>query len=354
MPTMIFARLLRRPGRPTEFFLTVLLATTGITVLPRPSAVEVAAVDRTSPVLLVVLLVVCAAFLANVAAAAVRERGLELAVLACVGWPGRSLAALFLGEICLVGFLAGAVGAMLARPVSRALGSQESRPWLVVSVAVGLCLVAAAVPALRAGRAHPVALTNSCARARRRPGRRRHMVGLAMANLARRPGRTVLGVACLAGGIGALTLVAATVWAFPGTDTATLLGDPVPVRVRSADLVAVLATVTVGAIAVADVLLVSTRDRAAELAVLRATGWSDAALARLVAYEGLGIGVIGVAVGVAAGLWGAAKLGIGVSGRLPLTAVTSAVAGLVMVGLAAVVPALRQRRMPMSELLAEE
>jgi ABC-type antimicrobial peptide transport system permease subunit len=133
-----------------------------------------------------------------------------------------------------------------------------------------------------------------------------------------------------------------------------LFGDPVPERVRSVDLVAVLATVTIGAVAVADVLHVNGRDRATELAMLRATGWSDAAVVRLITYEGLGIGVIGAVAGASAGLCGAAEVGGGITGRLPLTAVASAFAGFVVVGLAAVVPALRHPGTPMSELLAEE
>jgi putative ABC transport system permease protein len=351
---MILARLVRRPGRPAEFFLAALVATTGVTVLPRLSAVEVAAVDRTSDVLLVAMLVVCSLFLANSAATAVRERGRELAVLACLGWPGRSLAALFLGEVCLVGFLAGAVGVGLAYPLGRALGVEGSRPWLAIPVALVLCLVAAAVPALRVTRAQPVGLTNRRAGVNRRRARRhRHVISLAATNLGRSLGRTVLGAACLAGGIGGLTLVIATVPAFRGTVAATLLVDPVSVRVRSVDLAAALATVTIGAVAVADVLYVSARDRAAELATLRVAGWSDAALARLVAYEGLGIGIIGVAAGVPAGLWGAAQF-TGASGLVALTAVASVATGLVVVGLAAAGPALRQRRAPVSGLLAEE
>ncbi len=52
------------------------------------------AVDRKSLVLFVLILVVCALFLVNAVTAAVRERRRELAVLACLGWRRRRLAAL--------------------------------------------------------------------------------------------------------------------------------------------------------------------------------------------------------------------------------------------------------------------
>ena len=69
-----------------------------------------------------------------------------------------------------------------------------------------------------------------------------------------------------------------------------------------------MATVLLGAAAVADVLYLNIRDRAAELATLRATGWTDAALGRLVGYEGFLLGVLGAVTGAGLGLGGAAWL----------------------------------------------
>jgi hypothetical protein len=340
---MILAQLLRRPGRSAALFVAVLLATTGFLVLT----------GRPRPHLVVLIAVVGALFLANAAAVAVGERSRELAVLACLGWARRSLAVLVLGEVCLVGFLAGAISVMLAGPVGQAVHVEVRNPWLAVPVALGLCFIAAALPALRASRAHPAALTHRSARAPRLTARPRpRVIDLAAANLGRCPGRTILGAACLAVGVGGLTVVVAT--ALHGPVNASVLGDTVAVPVTGADVVAVVAAVAIGVVAVADVLQINTRDRAGELAALRATGWSDAAVMRLVAYEGLGIGIIGVGAGVAAGLCWVAEWGGKVSGALALAAVASAVAGSVAVCLAAAVPAVLQRRTPMSVPLAEE
>ena len=65
------------------------------------------AVDRKSLVLFVLVLVVCVLFLANAVSAAVRDRRSELAVLSCLGWPVRRIAALILGEVALLGLIAG-------------------------------------------------------------------------------------------------------------------------------------------------------------------------------------------------------------------------------------------------------
>jgi ABC-type antimicrobial peptide transport system permease subunit len=164
----------------------------------------------------------------------------------------------------------------------------------------------------------------------------------------------VLGAGALAIGVAALTLVAAAAYAFRGAIVGSLLGDAVSLSVRGADAVAVVATVLLGAAAVADVLYLNIRDRAAELAALQAVGWTDAALARLVTYEGAAIGVLGATTGAALGLAGAAWLVGGVPGALVLVAAVAAAGGALATVLATLIPAALLRRLPTARLLAEE
>jgi ABC-type antimicrobial peptide transport system permease subunit len=190
---------------------------------------------------------------------------------------------------------------------------------------------------------------------RRGHGRRhRTVAGLAAANLWRVPGRTLLGAMALGIGICAVTVLSAVTWAFHGSVTGTLLGDAVSLRVRGVDAVAVAATVLLGVAAVADVLYLNIRDRSAELAALSATGWSAAARGRLVGYEAMGIGVIGATVGAAAGLVGAAQFAGGFPIGLGWASVGALAVGVVLTGMAALVPFLLQSRIPVSALLAEE
>jgi ABC-type antimicrobial peptide transport system permease subunit len=76
------------------------------------------------------------------------------------------------------------------------------------------------------------------------------------------------------------------------------------------DLAAVLTTIVLGAFAIGDVLYLNLRDRASELAALRAVGWSAAALHRLIGYEAAALGLLGAgagslaAVGVCVALFG--------------------------------------------------
>jgi FtsX-like permease family protein len=86
-------------------------------------------------------------------------------------------------------------------------------------------------------------------------------------------------------------------WHFQGAAAGTLLGDAVSVEVRGVDVAAVLLTVVLGAFALAHVLYVGLRERDAELAALRATGWTDRALSRLVLTEGAVLGAVGAVLG---------------------------------------------------------
>ncbi|MFG2040742.1 FtsX-like permease family protein [Dactylosporangium sp. NPDC048998] len=320
------------------------------------AAAIVSAVDRKSVVLFTLVLVVCALFLANAVAAGVRDRRTELATLAALGWPARRVFAAVIGEVAAIGLLAGAGTMLLAAPLGALLDVRV--PWgralLAVPMALALAVLAGLPPAVAASRARPARGLRPVALRPRRAGRPRGPLGLGLRNLLRVPGRTLLGAAALAIGITAATLLGAVTFAFHGAIVGTLLGDAVSLQVRSVDTIAVSATVLLGALAVADVLYLNIRDRSAELATLRATGWTAGALGRLVAAEGFGIGVLGGLLGAGLGLAGAAWLVGAVTTGLVWTAIAALAAGAAVATAAALVPALLLQRLPTARLLAEE
>ena len=63
-------------------------------------------------------------------------------------------------------------------------------------------------------------------------------------------------------------------------------------------------TLLLAVAAVADALYLNVRERAAELAALCTTGWSDLAVSRLVIYEGVLIELAGAVIGAGIGLHG--------------------------------------------------
>jgi putative ABC transport system permease protein len=188
--------------------------------------------------------------------------------------------------------------------------------------------------------------------------RRAHQPGgitsLALLNVARTPGRTLIGVVSLAVGIAALTMLTAVTVAFRGVVVGSLLGDAVAVQVRGVDYTAAGATAALGVLAVADVVFLNIRERAAELATMRSFGWRDTAVARLVITEGAIIGVTGSLAGAGLGLGVAASFAGQLPARLLAIAAAAVAAGIIVTVAAALLPAALLRRLPAAHLLAEE
>ena len=314
------------------------------------------AVDRSSLVLFVLILVVCALFVANSATAAIRGRRTELGVLSCLGWSRTKLFLSAIGEVTGIGLLAGLLGAAAALPAAALLGLHASagRALLAIPAAVAVALVAGTLPAWLAARAIPIAAVRPPVLGVRRGRNPRTVTTMAVRNVARSPGPALIGTASLALGIAALTVLIAVSFAFRGVVVGSLLGDAVAVQVRGVDYIAVIVIVTLGILAVADVVYLNIRERSGEIATLRAVGWGEAALGRLVITEGTIIGLAGSLAGAALGLTGAAEFTGQLPARLVVLAGVAGLAGTIITAAAAFLPARAMRRLPTARLLAEE
>jgi putative ABC transport system permease protein len=314
------------------------------------------AVDKESVVLFTLILVVCALFVANSATAAIRSRRQELGVLICLGWTRPRIYAAVLGELALLGLAAGIAGGALSLPLSAALHLRVSldRALLAIPAAVGLAVVAGGVPAWLASRAEPLAAVRPPVLAAGRARHLRRVTSMALLNVLRTPGRSLVAAVSLAVGVAALTMLTAVTLAFRGAVVGSLLGNVVAVQVRGVDFVAVAATVALGVLAVADVLFLNIRERSGELATIRALGWPESALGRLVVTEGAAIGLCGSLAGAAAGLAAAAGFAGQFPARLLLIATAAGLAGVLVTVIAALLPAQLLRRLPTAQLLAEE
>ena len=250
-------------------------------------------VDKKSVVLFGLILIVCALFVANSATAAVRGRRQELGILACLGWTRPRLFAAVLGELAVIGLAAGIGGGLASLPLAAGLQLHASpaRALLAVPAAVVLAVAAGAVPAWLASRAEPAASVRPAVRTVRRGHQTSGITGLAAVNVLRTPGRSLIGALSLAVGVAALTLITAVTLAFRGTVVGSLLGNAIAFQIRGVDFVAVAASVVLGVLAVADVLFLNIRERSAEIATMRALGWRESALSRLIVTEGVIIGV---------------------------------------------------------------
>lgn len=314
------------------------------------------AVDRKSLALFVLILAVCGLVVGNAASAAVRTRRGELGVLSCLGWRRFQLFGVVQIEMIVIGLAAGLLGVTLAAGFAQMAGLvwSPARAALAVPAAVVLAALAGLAPAVRAGRAQPMEAIRPQVSVPKRPSIARSVLGFGVQALMRTRGRLILGAGGLAIGVAAATFIVAVQQVFQGVVVGSLLGDAVTLQVRTPDLLALVAIVLLGAAGVADVLLLGAREQAAELAVLRATGWTDGALSRVVLAQGLAMGVVG---GLAGAILGSVAVALFV-GTLPpillLVGVGCAVGGVTVAVAAASVPATLIRRLPIAALVAEE
>lgn len=314
------------------------------------------AVDGKSLALFVLILIVCGFFLANAAFAAVRARRTEIGVLRCLGWPRRTIFIFILGEVLLTGLVAGLIGTGVSAAVI--LLFRLDVPWwrvgLVAPVALLLAGVSGLLPASLAARGQPLDAIAPAVRAPRRPRPVRQLVGLAIANLRRAPGRAALAAVALAAGIAALTVLLALNLAFDQGVVGSALGGFVANQVRAVDYLSAGLAIVLGAASVADVLYINLRERASEFAVLSAVGWRRGHVARVVVGEGAGIGIVGSLVGALLGLAAAALiLGPDLS-LLAAPAAAAFLAGIVVTVVAASIVAATLRHLPLASTLAEE
>jgi ABC-type antimicrobial peptide transport system permease subunit len=314
------------------------------------------ALDKQSAVLFVLILVVGAIFVYNAAAAGVQSRRVQFGVLRSLGWGDRALFSLVLGEQSVIGIAAGLLGTVIAIPVSSAAGfhAGAAHALLAIPAAFLLALVAAFIPSVRAARTSPM-------EALRQPVPRagaswhvRSVAQLALINITRAPIRSLLAATSLAVGVGALTLLAAITAVFHNTLTGSLLGSAISLQVRGSDYAAVIVIVTLAAVGIADVLYLSVRERAAELATLQAIGWSERTLKRLIISEALWLGLTGSLSGAALGVVAASTFAGALPHQLILVAAIATVGGLVVAGLAALAPTVAINRMAPVPILAAE
>jgi putative ABC transport system permease protein len=314
------------------------------------------AVDKQSVVLFVLILVVCAAFVYNAAAAGVQARRGQFGVLASVGWSDRELFGLIVGEQAVIGTVAGITGAVIAVPVSSAAGFHAStaHALLAIPAAVLLAVIAALAPAVRAARMAPTAALRPPVMHAGRGWQVRSVSQLALINIARVPGRSVLAAASLALGVGALTVLLAITIVFHNVLTGSLLGSAISLQVRGSDYAAVAVIVILATAGIADVLYLNLRERAAEIATLQATGWRDGTLAQLVVSEALWLGLAGSLAGAALGVLAASTFAQTLPHQLIAGAAAAAAAGTIVAVLAALAPMIAIGRLATVPTLAGE
>ena len=316
----------------------------------------VAAADRKSVLLFGLILAITVSFLGSASYAAVRGRRGEIGTLATLGWSPRQVAQLVVGELAVVGALAGTVGAALSAVIIQATGLNLSpgRVLLIPPVALALALAAGAIPSVAASRVAPIAalrpMVSDARRARRRP---RGVLSYAIVGVLRRPGRTTMAAAPLAVSVACLGALFAVSLGFQGTVSGSLLGDFVTVQVRGVDYVSAALSTALAGFCVADLLALTLRERVVELATLKTTGWSARHLVQVAVTEAASVAALGAGPGAC--IAAAAALALCVPAATAAAGAAAAAAcGVATVLVFSAVPTVGVRRLNMTAALADD
>lgn len=306
-------------------------------------------------ILAVLVLLASVLFVGSATAVTVRGRGREMATLRALGWPPGAVALLVAGECAGVGLLAGLAGLGIVFVVGALWGLSipAARLALVVPAALSVSLAGAALPAWRTGAASPLEAFNRARTFRHCRRGVSSVRALALANVSRLRGRSLVAVTTLAVAVSVLTVLAGVLLDFRGAVANSLLGGVVALDVRGADLVSAALVVLIGAVALADVRLGELRERAAELAVLAAVGWGAGQIARLAALESVAVASAGALAGGVVGLAMLLGLGGGV-GASVASAAASTAAGVALTMATLAVPLRRQSHHDVAGALAGE
>ncbi|HEX2895079.1 MAG TPA: ABC transporter permease [Marmoricola sp.] len=262
------------------------------------------ALDKKSLALFVLILLISALSVANAAISTVRSRRTELGVLACLGWQRSHLFRSVLAEITIIATVAGVVSAALSLGLGRLVGTPISLQRAIVAMpaALTVAVLAGLVPAWLAARSQPMDAVRPPVDAPAKARHPRSVRGLALVRVGRVKARSALAALGLAVAVLVFTVLLAITLAFQGAVVGTILGDAVAIQARAADYAATGASLGLAFLGVANVLYLNIRDRGAELATLRAVGWTDRHLDRLVITEGVVIGALGATPGAIAGV----------------------------------------------------
>ncbi|MEJ8548722.1 FtsX-like permease family protein [Brevibacillus borstelensis] len=253
---------------------------------------------------IVMLMAVTYVFATNLVTlyARTNEFGLWLAV----GWrPGHVAGILFL-EACLLG---GIVTLISWTIVGMIVLQQGASVPVERVIGIGLCglviYVLAAIPAaFFVSRVSPLALmrTGELKSGSRRLVRVRNSFSLALGQLLLRFRRSLLSVFAIAVPTGLLVFFGFVTFRLQGMMYTSWLGQYVAVEIGQEHYVATVLALVIAVLTTAEIIWQNVMDRKAELLLLKAMGWRNGAIFRLIVWEGLLCGLLAAVGGIGLGV----------------------------------------------------
>ncbi len=302
----------------------------------RPASLT-ATFDLKSSVLILILLLVAAAFVSNATTAALNVRRRELATLATLGWSRGRIVMLIATENSVIGLAASCLAAVLSLLLMPLTVSRAD--WLSALWAIPAAMILSVV-----GSAIPTWLAASVSAHRRAPRRfgsaavassARPLSALALRNVRRFAARSIVAAVAIGISTAVLVMVCIVSWQYGGAAVGSLGGFPLAIQIGPLDVPAACTLVLLSCLILADVVALNLRDRRRELATLIALGWRSGRIRALVLTEAAIVAGLGVLVGATIAT---AACGVLLSGE-PRLAVGDQVLGYAVVGDAAAVAA---------------
>ncbi|MDQ6945027.1 MAG: ABC transporter permease [Actinomycetota bacterium] len=286
---------------------------------------------------------------------AVRARRREFGMLRAMGWPAGRVGWLVEIETLLLGFLVGLVALLVGFGLARGLHvGIATWQWLAAApVALVIAGLAAIVPAAAASRGPTVTAMRGGGRSRQsRVPRSVLLLGVRDLLGAWRT-EAVLGIAAVAIGAGLLGAVVLVELGFRGQLDTTVLGAYLSAQVQPFHAVLALLALVIGALAAAEIVMLSYLERQPGLAALRALGWSRLAVIQLLLGQALAFGVVGGLLGGLFVLIGGAIVGTNPSTIL-VAGLSAMAAALVATCVAVAVPLAFAYRLSPADSLRDE
>lgn len=254
-------------------------------------------VQRANLLLFVAMLGICSLFIFNTTTTAVIGRVGQFALLKALGWRTRSLAGMVLLEGALIGSIGGLAGTGLALGLAELLHLHLTieRVLLILPLGILLSLVGYLFPAQWAARIPPASVIRQGEQAAN--SRFPRWLVHSGRSLWRQPVRTALCAGVVATGAGMLAFLLNLLWGMQGYFELTLLGQYMLVQVSGYHWAMVGVVIGIGALAIADTLMVSAAERQREIGVLKAVGWQTKEISVMFLKEGVALGLLGGVVG---------------------------------------------------------
>jgi hypothetical protein len=272
---------------------------------------------ETQTLLLGAILLVCLGYLAVMMSSLVSTQRRELAVLSALGWRPWHPAGLFLAQALALSLCGGVVGIGLALMIVTLIGA--SPPWYIVAWTIPgvllLALVSALYPLWRIWHLQPAdALRAGTTVTRERKiarfnrwnasfwSRLPAVGGMALRNLSRSRGRTVIAIGSIFLSAVLLTVMVDGLLAFRQTLQGTLLGNYVLLQTAVPQLAGAAFAIVLTFVSVADLLVLQVHERQGEIGLLQAVGWRIKVVQGLFIREGLTLAATGTFLGVCVAL----------------------------------------------------